>query len=59
MYDFPLAVDATKQERLVASIVYFPAISSYRYLKLGVRNRPGEFAFNMGFNVAQVHFKRL
>ena len=59
MHDFPVAVDATKHERLVASIVHFPAISFYRYLELDVRNRPGEIAFNVGFNVVQVQFKRL
>ena len=59
MHDFPVAVDATKHDRLVASIVYFPAISFCRYLELDVRNRPGEIAFNVGFNVVQVQFKRL
>ncbi len=58
MHDFPVAVDATKQERLVASIVYFPALSFYPYLELDVRNRPGEIAFTVGFNIAHVHFKR-
>ena len=51
MNDLPLPIYLTKQECLIATIVYFPIVAPYGRLHFSVNDGPCEIAFKMNFCV--------